>query len=179
MNADERRSVSVDEYLNTAYRPDVEYVDGVLVERGLPTLLQGILQMILVQYFAQFQENMHFRALPEVRTQIIEGARYRIPDVLLCPRPVPRGKVVNITPLAVIEILSPDDRMGQTLERFRDYARIDVGNIVQMDPEKCVAHRFESGSPIETRFENLTAGDINVPFDSEALFAKLRAEYED
>ena len=102
-------------------------------------VLYSILQMILIQYFARFQENMQFRALPEARTQIIEGARYRIPDILLCPKPLPHGKVVNIRPLAIIEILSPDDRMGQTFERFRDYARIGTGNIVQMDPEKCVA----------------------------------------
>src|SRR5438105_3551590 len=33
--------VSVDEYLNSSYHPDVEYVDGVLVERGMPTIAAG------------------------------------------------------------------------------------------------------------------------------------------
>jgi len=65
--------------------------------------------------------RFHFLPLPEVRTQIVERARYRIPDVMLCPTPLPAGKVVNSVPWAVVEILSPDDRMPEQLQRFRDY----------------------------------------------------------
>ena len=85
--------VSAEEYLNSSYRPDLEFVDGVLVERGVPTLPHSILQMILIQYFARWQKSMAFLTLPEVRTQIVERARYRIPDILLCPKPLPKGKV--------------------------------------------------------------------------------------
>jgi Uma2 family endonuclease len=45
-------TVPVEEYLNTAYHPDMEYVDGVLVERSMPTLAHGILQMILGAYLS-------------------------------------------------------------------------------------------------------------------------------
>ena len=78
--------------------------------------------MILIQFFAQFQETLRFVALPQVRTQIIERARYRIPEVVLCSLPVPKCKILDVVPGAVIEILSPTDHMGETLERFRDYA---------------------------------------------------------
>ena len=62
--------VSVDEYLNSSYRPDVEYVDGYLVKRSVPTYLHSILQAILVSYFRQFEKQYKFKALPELRTQI-------------------------------------------------------------------------------------------------------------
>ena len=36
-----------DEYLNTSYRPEVEFVDGMLVERGMLTPAHGALQRSL------------------------------------------------------------------------------------------------------------------------------------
>ena len=62
---------------------------------------------------------------------------------------------------------------------IRDFAAIGAATIVQMDPENHVAHRFESGSLIETRFTHLTLrSGATVPFDSEAIFDQLRAQYE-
>jgi len=168
--------VPVEEYLRSNYHPDMEYVDGVLVERSVPTISHSVLQMILIQFFAQFQERMRFLAMPEVRTQIIERARYRIPDILLCGLPLPQGRVLNEVPGTVIEILSPDDKMGETLERFRDYAGIGVGAIVQMDPERYVAHVYRGGSLIQMDFEDLPlhSGE-RVPFPSQELFNRLRS----
>lgn len=133
--------------------------------------------MLLIEFFAQFQQGLRFMALPAVRTQIIEKARYRVPDVLLCSFPLPKGKVVNTVPGSVIEILSPTDRVGETLARYRDYASIGVDAIVQMDPERYVAHRYQGGSLIVTEFQDLPlAGrDQRVPFPSGELFERLRA----
>ena len=36
--------ISVEEYLNTSYDPDVEYVDGVLVERNVGDWLRSLVQ---------------------------------------------------------------------------------------------------------------------------------------
>ena len=130
---------SVDEYLNSTWRPDKEYVDGVLVERSAPTIAHGLLQMLLLRWFASFEDTLGFVSLPEVRTQIVEGARYRVPDVMLCATPLPQGKIVNVVPWVVIEILSPEDRVREQLERFRDYAHIGVGSIILLDPERLLA----------------------------------------
>ena len=89
--------VSVDEYLNTSYEHDMEYVDGILVERGMPTIAHNLLERILLFWFARFEQDMRFRALHEVRTQIIERARYRIPDIMLCPKPLPTGKFATLS----------------------------------------------------------------------------------
>lgn len=173
--------VPVDEYLTSSYHPDMEYVDGVLVERGMPTIFHGLLQVILTAYFRQFERQHRYKVLAKARTQIIERARYRIPDILLCSMPIPKARIVNVTPLAVVEILSPDDRTSDTLARFRDYSSIGVPTIVQMDPEEHIAHRFEAGSLLQTQFQGLYLPHVNLslPFDSEALFAQLRAEYEE
>lgn len=169
--------VPVDAYLNISYTPDRDYVDGVLIERSAPTIPHSLLQMILIQFFAQFQETLRFVALPQVRTQIIERARYRIPDVVLCSLPVPKSKILDVVPGTVIEILSPTDRMGETLERFRDYASIGVLEIVQMDPDHYVAHRYKDGSLLRAHFQDLPLIDREhrVPFPSQELFDRLRA----
>jgi Uma2 family endonuclease len=171
--------VSVDEYLNTSYEYDMEYVDGVLVERGMPTLAHSLLQRLLMSWFARFDEEMGFMALQEVRTQIVERARYRIPDTMLCPLPLPGGKVCDIVPLAVIEVLSPDDTLSSTRDRFEDYSRIGVHALVLMDPERLIAWRFEEGSLIVTRFEDLELPDAKkVPFDSDELFRQVRSRLD-
>ena len=99
--------VPVDEYLNTSYSPDVEYVDGVLVERGMPTSLHSIFQAMLAAYFWKYCEQLGFIVYTEPRTQIVERARYRLPDVMLAPLPAARGKFVATAPWVVIEIQSP------------------------------------------------------------------------
>jgi hypothetical protein len=69
--------------------------------------------------------------------------------------------------------------MGETLERFREYASLGVPSIIQMDPEKSIAHRFDNGSLIETKFTYLALGSRTIRFDSEALFEQLRSEYRE
>jgi Uma2 family endonuclease len=171
--------VSVDNYLESSYRPDVEYVDGYLVERSAPTYLHSLLQAILIAYFRKFEKEYKFKALPELCTQIVERARYRIPDVLLCATPTRVQKIMDETPLAVIEVLSPGDTVKETLQRFRDYAGLGVAHIIQMDPETEVAHRFQEGSLIQTTFDGLRIQNTNIPFDSEHLFAELRREIDE
>jgi Uma2 family endonuclease len=169
--------VSAEEYLNSGYHPDREYVDGVLVERSVPTIAHGLLQAILSEHFRRYRKQFRFAALSETRTQIVERARYRIPDLMLFPIPLPAGKIVDATPWAVIEILSPDDRLSDQLARFRDFKRIGVPHMVLLDPEDLVAYRVdENGSLIETRFTSLDLPTGDLPFDTEALFRQLVEE---
>jgi Uma2 family endonuclease len=168
--------VSVDEYLNTSYEHDMEYVDGMLVERGMPTVAHSLLQRLLMKWFSRFDEEMGLMALQEVRTEIIKRARYRIPDTMLCALPLPGGKVCDIVPLAVIEVLSPDDTLSRTRDRFEDYSHMGVQTLVLMDPERLIAWRFEDGSLIVTHFQHLELPKSRkVPFDSDELFRQLHS----
>src|SRR5262249_54110081 len=114
--------VSVDEYLNASYEYDMEYVDGVLVERSMPTVFHSLLQALLLAYFRPLEKQFRIRALPKLRTEIIKRARYRIPDILLVTIPFPVGKVLTHIPDVVIEILSPEDKQRESMTRFRDYS---------------------------------------------------------
>lgn len=77
----------------------------------------------------------------------------------------------------IIEILSPDDRLGKTLRRFREYAQLGVRYIVQMDPEDRVTFLFAGGDLVQrdlTGFEIPDRGTL--PFDSRELLARLDEE---
>lgn len=168
--------VSVEEYLNTSYEQDMEFVDGELIARGMPTVPHSRLQKLLLFWFAQFEKDLGFETLQEVRTQIIERARYRIPDIMLCALPGPQGRICDLVPWAIIEVLSPDDSLAGTRDRFLDYQQIGVYSLVLMDPEKYIAYEFRDGSLIAQPFKTLGLPGGLVDFDTEALFEQLRSK---
>lgn len=170
--------VPVEEYLNTSYEQDKEFVDGRLVDKGMPTFFHQLLSAILLRWFYQYERQFRIKAVADVRTQIVERARYRLPDVMVLTTPAPAQRVITTIPNAVIEILSPDDRQTENLLRFRDYQQIGVSHVIQMDPEEYIAWRFQNDSLIRTDFHHLSLpGRIdNLPFDSVAIFEQLKRE---
>ena len=105
--------ISVDEYLSTSYDPDVEYVDGVLVERNAGDWLHSLIQRnIVVSLTRKFPRIF---AMPELRSKTAE-TRYRLPDVCVLLTP-PRTRYVLDAAFVAIEILSEDDRMTRMMEK--------------------------------------------------------------
>jgi Uma2 family endonuclease len=170
--------VTVEEYLATSYPDgDREYIDGLVVERNVGTPDHSFLQKILIVHLAAFEERLGMAVRPECRTKVQE-TRYRVPDVVVMQRPFRQNRRVLLeAPLIVIEILSPDDRLGDTIQRFQDYAALGVPNIVLMDPVDRVTFLFVSGDLVRrdvTGFE--VPGKGMVPFDSRELLARLDEE---
>lgn len=72
--------VSVREYLSTSYRPDRDYVDGVVLERNLGEYDHARLQGEVFAYFHARREEWGLRVVPAQRVQI-SPTRFRVPDV--------------------------------------------------------------------------------------------------
>jgi Uma2 family endonuclease len=86
-------------------------------------------------------------------------------------------RVVPDAPVVVIEILSPDDRMKATLERFREYQKLDVRHILQMDPEDKVTHVFGHGNLVRKDTEELWLDqNRRLPFDTRELLSRVDEE---
>ena len=170
--------ISVEEYLNTSYPDgDREYLDGVIAERNLGTPNHSALQKILVVHLAAFEKPLQIAVRPECRTRI-EETRYRVPDVLVMGRPFRQtSRVVLDAPLLIVEILSPDDRMRDTIQRFREYEKLGVPHIIQMDPEDRTTFLFVNGDLIR---RDLTSIDLPghgvLPFDTRELLSRLDEE---
>jgi Uma2 family endonuclease len=125
--------VSLEEYLATSYRPDRDYLDGEVVERNVGEFEHSDLQGELVHLFRKNGERWAVRALPEQRVRVA-AKRYRIPDISVIERGVPKEAVLTSPPLICIEVLSKDDSLNSMQERIDDYVAFGVPNIWVLDP---------------------------------------------
>jgi Uma2 family endonuclease len=169
--------VSLEEYLNTSYEPDMDFIDGVLVRRNVGTQLHGLLQTILAVYFWQYRKSHRIQVFTETRLLVnVATGRHRVPDIMVVERPFQRGRVVVDVPAAVVEIKSPDDTFDDILDRCFDYEKCGVRNILVMDPDNRRAWTFEHGNlhllteeSISLRLKQQAA----VDFPWASLFAEL------
>ncbi|HEX3683116.1 MAG TPA: Uma2 family endonuclease [Bryobacteraceae bacterium] len=124
--------VSLEEYLNTDYEPDCDYVDGVLEERNVGKNRHSETQSLIVGLLLAWRRQYGFRVMTEQRVQV-SPTRVRIPDVCLVARD-DRDEVTQRAPLLWIEILSPDDRFSRVLNRLQDCLQFGVKTIWIIDP---------------------------------------------
>ncbi|WP_419805044.1 Uma2 family endonuclease [Terriglobus sp.] len=125
--------ISVAEYLATSYRPDCDYIDGEIQERNLGTRPHSQLQFLLAKWFDQHFDTLGCSALPEQRVRVTPG-RFRIADVCVVPADNSDAFIIETTPLACIEVLSPEDRLSRIQDRIDDYTAMGVPNIWVVDP---------------------------------------------
>ncbi len=60
-------------------------------------------------------------------------------------RALPEEEVIAYPPIAVFEVLSPEDRVPRTVLKLQDYERMGVRNIFLVDPQDRSAWQFRSG----------------------------------
>src|ERR1700724_3647011 len=123
--------VSLEEYLNTAYSPDREYVDGIVVERHVGERPHSLVQSNIV--FTLRQRYAKLFVWPEQRVRTIPNRRSRIPDVCVTAED-PGKDVFETAPLIAIEILSRRDEMSEVLEKLDEYRAFGVPHVWVIDP---------------------------------------------
>src|SRR3974377_207902 len=141
---------SLADYLRNSYRPDCDYVDGEVQERNLGEFDHAAIQGLLVVWFGQHRQEWGLRVLPEMRIRVSE-TRVRIADVCLMGDTQPIEQVATRPPLAVIEILSPEDRISRYNERLSDYRQMGIQNVWVIDPSTRVGYDCSTAAwlPVE------------------------------
>ena len=129
---------SVNEYLSTSYRPDREYIDGVILERNVGEFDHANLQMAIASYLYTRRKELGITVVPEQRVQV-SPTRFRVPDV--CVTLAEPEQIFTKPPFICIEILSPEDRLSATQERVTDYLNMGVPYVWILDPKARVAYR--------------------------------------
>jgi Uma2 family endonuclease len=132
-------STSIAEYLGTTYHPDRDYVDGEVQERNLGEFEHAAIQAFLTSWFFQHRHEWQLHVLPEIRVKV-GPERFRIPDVCLVRRGQPVEQVLTRPPLAVLEILSPEDRVQRYNERLADYRQMGVRHVWVIDPANKIGY---------------------------------------
>ncbi len=126
-------TISVEEYLRTSYDGlDREYRDGEVIERGMPTNEHSLAQGNLIYFFTFHRNRLRLYPRPELRLRL-SVKLIRIPDVCLFKDAPPTESVPTSPPYIAIEILSPDDKMTQVIEKLDEYATWGVTHIWFVD----------------------------------------------
>jgi Uma2 family endonuclease len=166
--------VSLDEYLNTTYEPDMEFVDGVLVERNVGTPSHGELQAIVAAFLLQYRKSNKIKVFTETRLRM-DASRHRIPDVMVLEMPYQKGKVISDIPVITVEIKSPDDSFDDIVDKCLEYEALGVRNILVMDPDHSRTLLYEqknlrilTGNSVQL---NLSQSILEFPFAE--IFAEL------
>lgn len=106
--------LTLEEYLQTAYHPDCDFVDGHLEELRMGGTKHGLLQMELGYWFRLHKNDWKIRVISQLRTRV-GTTRVRLPDVcVVLEDDALRQEVRTTPPLIAIEILSPEDRMTES-----------------------------------------------------------------
>ncbi len=133
--------MSVEEYLNTSPHPDVNYIDGRIEERHMGENDHSAWQAAIQEWFLLHKKEWNVYVRPEFRVQV-KPARFLVPDVtIVCVL----EKIATTAPLAVFEVWSPANKVGELLANLRDYEEMGVEQIWFVDPSDGLWHRFVDG----------------------------------
>ncbi|MGD0629820.1 MAG: Uma2 family endonuclease [Terracidiphilus sp.] len=155
--------ISVEEYLKTSTDPDCEYVAGRLEQRPVGEYDHSTWQGMIVGYFLAWEKELGILSRPELRVQT--GPDYfRVPDVTLLSRSAPREQVITHPPLAVFEILSPEDSMTKMLDKLAEYEQMGIGAIWIIEPKKRLYFHYLDGQLAPGTVFELPGTQFSVPF---------------
>lgn len=163
--------VPVEEYLHTTYHPDMEYVDGALLERHVGERKHSRLQLLIGSELAP-REQGRFHTYTEQRLRVSPHPRYRIPDLCVMALPYPRESVFTHPPHLIIEILSPDDAPADMLEKIAEYLKFGVLHVWLPDPYR---HRLQVADRdgLHDRPDLIVETELAGRLDFGELFGKL------
>jgi Uma2 family endonuclease len=161
--------ITIEQYLKTNYRPDVEFIDGELREKPVVQWVHSHLQALISAWFVQHDDAWDIQVGVEARTRVAD-AKVRLPDVVVVKAGRQPQTLVE-APLVVIETLSPNDSYAETQRRAGDYRSMGVENIWLIDPETRTARVCRGESWTETT--RFTVADSPIYLDVDALFARL------
>jgi Uma2 family endonuclease len=129
--------VSEEEYLSTSLEHDADWVDGEVVERSMPmwnhSRIQGRLIRLTPDPLIQ---------LAELRVRLPH--RFRVIDFCVYAQSPGEG-VPGVPPLVAAEILSPDDKLSDVVDKLQEYVDWGVPHVWLVDPDHRHMYRFSDG----------------------------------
>jgi Uma2 family endonuclease len=166
--------VSVAEYLSTSFSPDREYLDGVVVERNVGELSHSTVQGEIHHWLRSRRKELGIWVYPEQRVQVTP-TRYRVPDLCVVAGPRPQEQILTTPPFLCIEILSKDDRAGETQEKIDDYLASGVPYVWVVDPERRRGYLHTGGGSHEAKDGILRTENPDLAVPLAEIFAELQA----
>ena len=162
--------ISAEEFLATTYKPACEYNDGVLEQKQMPTFKHAFLQLMFLKLV--MERFPQFIAVPELTVRINKD-RFLVPDVAVQDRNNIQDPYPTEPIHLCVEILSPTDRMSDTLAKCEEYHAWGVNTVWIADPEERQCWEYKAGHRhVEIKAGGqLIAGSIAISVDE--LFTTL------
>jgi Uma2 family endonuclease len=164
--------MSVEEYLETTFRPDCDYVNGEIEERNLGEKGHAILQRFLTILFGIKRNEWRVEVYPELRVQV-SPTRFRVPDVTVTPAGLEWERILRTPPLLCIEILSPRDSLSGIRQRADDYLNFGTEHVWVIEPEMRKAYIFTKTAMQEPEGGVLSIPGTEIRVVLSELFAEL------
>jgi len=156
--------MSEEMYLRSSFEPDAEFVDGEVRERPMGQYDHADWQQAIQRWFAQHAAEWNTRSVPELRVRVGFG-KYRIPDVAVLDRANPIEQVATLPPIAVFEVLSPEDKVQELYEKLTDYAAMGIPQILVLDPKTGAFQQYTEGCLMKATRFHLPARGIEFELD--------------
>lgn len=133
--------VPLEEYMTRAYEPDVDYDDGVLIERNVGKRKHSLMQAEFAGYLYVHKKRWGIRVYVEQRIEVAPRA-FCVADICATLASAPEEDVLITPPLFTIEILSPDDKFADVKRKAGKYVEMGVPYVWSVDPEtgQCWRH---------------------------------------
>lgn len=163
--------VPIEQYLRTNYRPDADFIDGVIEERNLGEFDHARLQLLLSTLIGTREAEWGVIGVVEQRIRVAPS-RIRICDIAMLRADAPREKVTQTPPLVCIEVMSPEDRLSRVEIVLRDYLAMGVEHIWFLDPVRRKSYSFDQGGLHEVASLLAVIG-TSIAVDPSQLFARL------
>ncbi len=126
-------TVSLEEYLQTSYKPECEFISGQLYPKAMGSNYHSALQARLT-FLLMSIHGLSRRVRTEQNLRV-EDQVILIPDV--CVLREENDELVSYIaepPTLCIEVLSPSDRTSEAVEKCRSYVRWGVSACWIVDP---------------------------------------------
>ena len=164
--------ISLQEYLHASYKPDVDFVNGVLEGRNMGEYEHNKIQTLIAVLFNLNAKAWNTDAVVEQRIQVAPD-RVRICDVVVLRADAPRESVIRTPPLICVEILSLEDRLSRAKLVLEDYLAMGVQNIWLIDPLRRAAWTFDVAGLHEAVITRLTVSNTTIRVDLTDAFAAI------
>ena len=161
-----------EEYLNTTYRPDRDWINGETKERTMGEQQHAMVQVFFAFLFKMKSRDWDVRVLTEQRVQT-SSTNYRIPDVCVVRRATPMEPIVVTPPLLCIDILSREDRMSDIQERVEDYLAMGVQVVWVVDPQRRRAYETLPNGAMQPVPRELTVAGTEIRIPLPDIFEEL------
>jgi Uma2 family endonuclease len=170
--------VPLAEYLETTYRPDCDWIDGVRIERNMGEKPHNRVQQFLCQFLGNHEREWNIAVYPEQRVQTSQK-NYRVADVCVTERGAAEDQdalIVTTPPVLCVEILSRNDGLIDRQDRVDDYKGMGVRQVWIVDPFRRRAYMANEPGFLKPEADVLIVAGTPIRVALPEMFAALETK---